>query len=239
MQIGILQCDSVEADLQPEFKDYPDMFQRLLASDTAGPELAFRTYDLTAGQFPKASNECDAWLITGSKWSVCDSDEWIARAHEFVRELHASRRPTVGICFGHQLIARALGGKVEKADVGWGVGVRTASILQRREWMRPGHDTLSLLVSHQDQVIEPPVEAALIAEYALCPYDMLEIGGHMLTMQGHPEFPKEYARALMIKRRDALGESVYQKGIASLEQQIDPDVAALWIRNFLAEVSNT
>lgn len=97
MHIGILQCDSVDTNLQPQFNDYPDMFQRLLTSDPAGSDLTFRVYDLTAGQFPQSVAECDAWLITGSKWSVNDRDDWISRAHEFVRQLHARRRPTVGI----------------------------------------------------------------------------------------------------------------------------------------------
>jgi len=234
MQIGILQCDSVDTNLQPQFGDYPDMFQRLLTADPAGPELMFRTYDLTSDQFPQSGHECDAWLITGSKWSAYDTDAWIIRAHEFVRELHAHRRPTIGVCFGHQLIARALGGTVEKAAVGWGVGVHTANIDQQRPWMVPQHAALTLPVSHQDQVIEPPAGAMLLAGHAFCPYDMLEIDGHMLTMQGHPEFAKGYARALMDKRHDALGDSVYKTGIASLEQRTDAGVAARWMHNFLA-----
>lgn len=237
MHIGILQCDSVDSNLQPQFNDYPDMFQRLLTSDPVRPQPTFRVYDLTAGQFPQSVAECDAWLITGSKWSVNDRDDWISRAHEFVRQLHAQRRPTVGICFGHQLISRALGGTVEKAAVGWGVGVHTVNVDQQRPWMTPQHDALSLLVSHQDQVIEPPAGAVQLAGHAFCPHGMLEIDGHMLTMQGHPEFPKGYARAVMDKRRDTLGESVYQEGIASLEQSIDPDVVARWVRNFLAGAS--
>jgi putative intracellular protease/amidase len=108
MRLGILQCDSVRPELQPEFGDYPDMFQRLLTTEAVQPE--FRVYNLTAGEFPESPDECDAWLFTGSKWSVYDPDEWIQRAHEFARELHASRRPTVGICFG-QALHQALGNR--------------------------------------------------------------------------------------------------------------------------------
>jgi len=232
MRLGILQCDSVRPELQPEFGDYPDMFQRLLTTEAVQPE--FRVYNLTAGEFPESCDECDAWLFTGSKWSVYDPDEWIERAHEFARELHASRRPTIGICFGHQLICRALGGRVEKAPIGWGVGVHTARILRHEPWMQPDRDQLSLLVSHQDQVIEPPEGAERLAGHEFCPYDMFWIGNHILTFQGHPEFGPGYSQATMDMRRETLGEDTYQAGVASLEGSINPDVAAAWIHSFLA-----
>lgn len=233
MQIGILQCDSVDASLQPEFGDYPEMHSRLLTAAAAHPDLTFRVYNLTAGEFPGSTGECDAWLFTGSKWSVYDCDVWISRAHQFARELHAKRRPTLGICFGHQLICQALGGTVGQADAGWGVGVHTTRILKRRPWMEPGRDALSLVVSHQDQVIEPPAEAAQLASHPFCPYDMLEIGEHILTLQGHPEFPKGYSRAVMDMRRDIIGESTYRAGVASLDQPVDADLAAGWMLGFL------
>ncbi len=233
MRLGILQCDSVDTRLQPEFGDYPDMYRRLLTTDVDHPQPTFRVYNLTAGQFPESTDACAAWLFTGSKWSAYDPDDWITRAHQFARELHAKRHPTLGICFGQQLICRALGGTVEKANAGWGVGVHTTQILERRSWMEPSRDTLSLLVSHQDQVIEPPAEATLLASHPFCPHDMFAIGEHMLTLQGHPEFPKGYSRAVMDMRREVIGESTYREGMASLEQPVDSDVAAAWMLGFL------
>ncbi len=231
MRIGILKCDTVAPELQPAFGDYPDMFRRLLGDGVARPE--FRDYDLTAGGFPESLEECDAWLFTGSQWSAYDPDDWIARAHEVARELHRERRPTVGICFGHQLMARALGGRVERAEAGWGVGVHTARIVARRPWMAPARDALPLLVSHQDQVIEPPREATVLAGHTFCPYGMTQIGDHVLTLQGHPEFPVGYSRAVMDKRRKQIGEATFRDGVASLEQPIEPRVAAAWIHRFL------
>ena len=232
MRLGILQCDSVSGELRGEFGDYPDMFRQLLATEAVHPE--FRVYDLTAGRFPAALDECDAWLYTGSKYSVYDDEEWIARAHELARELHERRRPTIGICFGHQLIARALGGRAEKAAAGWGVGVHTTRILEHRDWMDPPRERLSLLVSHQDQVVELPPGAELLASHDFCPHDMFQIGDHILTFQGHPEFPKGYSRATMERRRSIIGETTYREGIASLDSGIEPGVAAAWIHDFLA-----
>ena len=231
MRIGILKCDTVAPELLPEFGDYPDMFRRLLGA--GADDIAFRDYDLTAGTFPQSLDECDAWLFTGSKWSAYEPDDWIRQAHGLAGELHRERRPTVGICFGHQLIARALGGRVERAEVGWGVGVHTARILERRPWMQPVRGELPLLVSHQDQVVEPAPGASVLAGHDFCPYDMTQVGDHILTFQGHPEFPVGYSRATMDMRRERLGEDTYRRGIASLEQPIEPTVAAEWIHNFL------
>ncbi|WP_435101776.1 glutamine amidotransferase-related protein [Arhodomonas sp. AD133] len=233
MHLGILQCDHVRDELRPEFGDYPDMFQQLLSRED--PTLTFHVYDLTAEVFPRTADECDAWLFTGSKWSVYDDDPWIRHAEAFAADLHAQRRPTVGICFGHQLIAQALGGRVRKAtDVGWGVGVHTANILDSRAWMYPSVERLALVVSHQDQVVELPREAVRLAGHGFCPNDIYQIGDHIIGFQGHPEFPKAYSRATMERRRAIIGEDTYRAGVESLSQPIDETVAAAWILRFLA-----
>lgn len=231
LRIGILQCDAVDADLQTPFGDYPDMFRRLLGAGPQAPQC--RTYDLTHGDFPHSLAECDAWLLTGSRYSAYDPDDWIVRAHELVQTLHAERRPTVGVCFGHQLIARALGGEVARADSGWGIGVDTTRLLEQRPWMTPRRDALPLLFSHQDQVQRPPAEATVLATREACPYDMLQVGEHILTFQGHPEFEPGYVRALIERRREAIGESRSRDGLASLDEPTAGDTARGWILNFL------
>lgn len=229
MRLGILQCDSVRAGLQPRFGDYPDMFRALLTSERVQPE--FRAYDLTRDGFPTALDECDAWLITGSKFGVNDGDAWIERAHELVRELDAERRPLIGICFGHQMVARALGGRVEQ--VGWGAGLHTALVRERRPWMRPEASELALLVSHQDQVTAPPARVQHLAGHDFCPYDMFQVDGHILTFQGHPEFATEYSRALIELRREELGEERARAALESLARAPDAAVAADWIHRFI------
>lgn len=233
MHIGILQCDHVVDELMPTFGDYPDMFRRLLLR--TDPTRQFTVYDLTRNQFPASANDHDAWLITGSKWSTCDADPWIRRAEDFIRELHAHKSRTVGICFGHQLIAQSLGGKVEQAGhVGWGVGVHETAIKVQRPWMDPPASTLSLLVSHQDQVTALPEGAQVLASHDFCPIDMYELEGHMLGFQGHPEFPKEYSRSTMVRRRHLIGEETFESGVSSLENPINESIAAQWILRFMS-----
>lgn len=235
IRLGILQCDAVDTDLQTPFGDYPDMFRRLLG---AGPNAAqCRTYDLTRGDFPHSLDECDAWLFTGSRYSAYDADDWIVRAHELVQTLHAERRPMIGVCFGHQLIARALSGKVARAESGWGIGVDTSRLFEQRPWMTPHRDALPLLFSHQDQVQCPPAEATVLAARETCPCDMLQVGEHILTFQGHPEFEPGYVRALIERRREAIGEVRSQEGLASLGETTAGDTARNWIHNFLQRTS--
>ncbi|MDZ7829628.1 MAG: GMP synthase [Halofilum sp. (in: g-proteobacteria)] len=231
MRIGILQCDSVRPELQPRFGDYPDMFMSLLTTERVQPE--FRVYDLTRDRFPASLDECDAWLVTGSKWCVNDGEPWIERAHELVMELHRQKRPLIGICFGHQMVARALGGRVERAAVGWGAGLHTANIHEQRPWMQPARETLSLLVSHQDQVTEAPAELQRLAGHDFCPYDMFQLGDHILTLQGHPEFEVEYSRTLIELRRDQIGAEQAQAALDSLARAPDRAVAAEWIHRFI------
>lgn len=232
MRLGILQCDSVPAELRDEFGDYPDMFRRLLTATE--PALTFRVHDLTRHEFPPTLDDCDAWLFTGSKWSVNDKDAWIRRAEALIVELHRQRRPTVGICFGHQLIARALGGRVEKAGC-WGVGVHSSHIAGQQPWMVPAAQELALVVSHQDQVVALPPGAIHLASHSFCPYDMFQVDDHILTFQGHPEFSGGFSRALMDRRRESIGERTYQQGMASLASATDATIAAAWIMRFVQD----
>ncbi|MBD3647257.1 MAG: DUF1232 domain-containing protein [Pseudomonadales bacterium] len=232
MIIGILKADSVREEFQPEFGDYPDMFRNLI-SGAANSPIEFRTWDVVKGEYPDRPGECDAYLITGSKTSVYDDEPWVHRLRDYVVELHEARVKLIGICYGHQMVAHALGGIAESAEVGWGVGVHESGVVRTDDFMDPPLQSFSLLVSHQDQVTKLPENATLLARSDFCPFSMFRIEDHILAFQGHPEFCKGYSKALMEMREEILGEEKFTTGMASLTLQTDEEVIARWILNFI------
>jgi GMP synthase-like glutamine amidotransferase len=231
MKIGILKTDAVRPEWVPRFGEYPDMFMALLGR--LNPELEFAVYDVEQGEYPAALDEVDAYLITGSKSSVYDDKPWIATLREFVRKLHRRRRKLVGICFGHQLVAEALGGKVEKSPKGWGVGLHSYTFGQQPVWHDRGPPSFDVLVSHQDQVVKNASEAEVLAGSAFCENAVCQIGDHILTFQGHPEFVPGYSRELLDYRRAQIGEEAYREGVTSLAREPQSERIGRWILAFL------
>ncbi len=227
MQVGLLQCDHVADHLKAIGGDYPEMFRSLL------PEIDLQVYDVTQNRFPATVNECEAYLTTGSKYSVYDDLPWIHRLKALVQEIHVQNKYYIGVCFGHQLLAEALGGQVLKGDKGWCVGIHPFTVVEREPWMVPFQNPVHLIMSCQDQVQVMPENARLLAKSPACPVGMFCVGDHMLGIQGHPEFPREYARALMIERVAKIGQEKTEKGLASLEKMPDAMVVAQWMMHFL------
>ena len=203
MRVGLLECDHVDERYRAIAGDYSDMFAVLL------PALDLVRYDAIGGELPKEPDECDGWLLTGSRCSAYDDEPWIAALSSFVRELHTADAPTVGICFGHQLLAHALGGRVERASAGWGVGPHTIATV--------GGDRWPLLFMHQDQVLELPPDATVVGSTDHCPIAMLQIGSSMLGMQAHPEFTADYERALLDARAERIGVDLVQRARDELD----------------------
>ena len=230
MNIGILQCDRVLEKFSIQHGQYPDMFMTLLKQ--VDPALTFTVYDLEQAHLPPHVDACDAYLITGSRHGVNDPLPWIAQLEDFIRQLHAKQKKIIGICFGHQLIAKALGGRVSKSPNGWGIGVSKNKIIQHKPWMKPSCDTINLLVSHQDQVVALPPNAEILASNSTCPVYMMQIGNNF-TLQGHPEFSKAYSQALIEDRKDKLGHARYEQGLQSLKWNVDDTLVAQWIIYFL------
>ena len=207
--------------------DYPDMFIELF------PELDFEVFNVYQGHFPDDVNDYEAYITNGSRLSVYDKVDWIIRLKAFVREIYLAKKKYVGVCFGHQLLAEALGGKVAKAESGWSVGVHRLSVLQREKWMMPYQTNLNLLMMCQDQVQVLPEGGEVLAQTDVCPVGVFKVGGHMLGVQAHPEFSKKYDQALMELRLERMGTEVVNAGIASLQQPVDKNIIAQWILQFL------
>lgn len=231
MKIAILKTDAVRPEWVPTYGEYPDMFQRLLRQ--VDPTLEFEVWDVEEGEFPARTDHVDAFLITGSKSSVYDDKPWIRELEAFVRRLRDEGRKVIGICFGHQLIARALGGRVEKSDKGWGVGIHEYRISD--DSLHDGEgDSFRLLASHQDQVLTAPPGATVIAENEHCEIAAFKVGEQLLAFQGHPEFIPEYSREIMQFRKDMIGATRVAEGMASLENAThEGERVARWMLDFV------
>ena len=231
MRIGVLECDHVSERYVPIAGDYADMFTAMVT--TADPSVRIAFYDVRRGVLPSRPDECDGWLCTGSSASVFDDEPWIDAVAELVRAVHAARVPFVGICFGHQLIAHALGGRTERAAVGWGAGALPMQVTVEASWMKPPLGSATLLYSHQDQVTEIPPGGRVLGAAPHCPIAMLAVDDHVIGIQAHPEFGAPYVRALLVDRVDRIGEADTAMALESLEQPTDERVVARWILEFL------
>jgi GMP synthase-like glutamine amidotransferase len=231
MKLGILKTDAVRPEWVAEYGEYPDMFIALLKQ--VDPDLEFVVYDVERGHYPNDIDDVDAYLITGSKSGVYEDKPWIATLMGFVRKLHARRKKLIGVCFGHQLVAAALGGKVAKSPKGWGVGLHTHHFKDLPSWHDQNGSDLDILVSHQDQVLQVPDDMKVLAGSTFCENAVCQVGDHILTFQGHPEFVPGYANAIMALRRDIIGEDVYDRGVSSLVRSHEGQRVAQWMINFL------
>jgi GMP synthase-like glutamine amidotransferase len=185
MLIGILQT-GLAPDALSDMGDYPDMFVRLLD----GNGFTFRTYRVVDGVFPAHVTDCDGWLITGSRHGAYEAHPWIPPLEQFIRDSFAAHVPMVGICFGHQIIAQAMGGKVEKFAGGWAVGAQDYDF---------GGTSMTLNAWHQDQVTQAPAGAKVVASNEFCANAAL-LYDHAFTVQAHPEFRPEFIDGLMKTR---------------------------------------
>lgn len=231
MNIGLLGCDDVPQRLRHIAGGYRDMFEKLLAPHMPGARYTW--FDVAHGELPGSPDACDVYICTGSRYSVYEEREWIAALKEYVRQLHAARRRFVGVCFGHQMLAQALGGEVTPASQGWGVGIHEMRITHSEPWMQPPQQDCKLQYMHADQVQRLPADSVVLAAAPHCPVAMFRVGQTMLGIEGHPEFPAPYVEALVTSRRERIGEARAQAALASLATAADDDVVARWIANFL------
>ncbi|MEM7334915.1 MAG: hypothetical protein AAF490_22750 [Chloroflexota bacterium] len=159
--------------------------------DLTPNEIELIEYRVAEGHFPQSVAECDAYLITGSPKGAYDLDPWIAQLQDFIRDVYAAQRKMVGICFGHQVLAHALGGKAEKSEKGWGLGMGQVEFVEKRPFMSPSIENGNLYFCHQDQVVQLPPKASRLAGNEFCPNGMFVIDDYVLGIQAHPEFTPE------------------------------------------------
>lgn len=227
MRVAILLTGAPPASLKERFGTYDSMFRDLI-----GPDHDYSSYDVAAGELPERPEEHDAYLVTGSPAGVYDDLPWIAALEGFLRSAKGKAK-LIGICFGHQVMAEAFGGRVEKSDKGWGVGLHSYDVVRAMPWMDETA-SFSIPASHQDQVVAQPPNSTVIASSAFTPFAALAYDDQpAISFQGHPEFAPDYAAALVEGRRDRVPGAV--TAIDSLGRPNDNRRVGGWIRNFLEQ----
>lgn len=234
MKLTIIETGQVPQPIRDRFPDYPEMFQQMVARVDGA--IACDVVSVVRGEALPDPAALDGVLYTGSPAGVYDPEPWIPSLMAFVRDAAAARTPQVGICFGHQLMAEALGGRVVKSEMGWGVGRHTYQIVERPDWSTLAcPPAMSVPVSHQDQVVVKPPAARVIAQS-----DFTRLAGldyqdfPALSFQCHPEFEPDYAAALYSARRGrSLSEAEADAAVASLNGDCDRRFLAEWIVSFL------
>ncbi|WP_439122584.1 type 1 glutamine amidotransferase [Marivita sp.] len=187
MKIGILQTGLAPDELKGTFGEYPGFFERLLSNKG----FTFESWSVVENVFPTGPEDADGWLITGSKHGAYEDHPWIPPLEQLIRDIVAADRPLIGVCFGHQIIAQALGGKVEKYEGGWVVGQQTYDF---------GGDSMTINAWHQDQVITAPEGAQVLASGTHCANAALLYPGKAFTVQPHPEYGDDFIKGLIETR---------------------------------------
>lgn len=187
MKIGILQTGHAPDNLLDSMGDYDQIYQEMLA----GPDFEFDAYAVVDNQFPTGADAADGWIITGSRHGAYEDHAWIKPLEALIRDIVARKQPLIGVCFGHQVIAQALGGKVEKFAGGWAVG---------RTDYQLGDKTVTLNAWHQDQVTELPEGARVLGGNDFCKNAILAYGDTVWTVQPHPEYNAEFIDGLIRTR---------------------------------------
>lgn len=193
MRIGILECGPALPEIASRHGTYPEMFARLLS----GHGWTFPSWCVHRMEFPPDVRAAEGWLLTGSRYGVYDDQPFIAPLEQFIRDARAADRPMLGICFGHQIMAQALGGQAGKASQGWGFG--------RQVYDFDGLGPLGLTAIHQDQVTRAPDSARIVAGNAFCPIAALRYDDWGFSVQPHPEFDRD-ATADFIEIKEKTGD---------------------------------
>lgn len=241
--LGILQAGRSPEQMIETYQDYNQLFVELLGEQS----FDYRHWAVLDGNFPDSINDADAWLITGSRFGAYEDHDWIPPLEQFVRDVFAADIPMVGICFGHQIIAQALGGKVEKFSGGWSVGrveydldqqiFGDASLAQTNA---PSADSQTALMAfHQDQVVEAPDSAKTVGSTEFCKHAALLYGNSILTLQPHPEFDKYFIGGLLDARSAILPEDIKANAENTLQQPLMRKSVADTLRNFLVRESTS
>lgn len=204
------------------------------------PDWSFEVLPVKDGVLPSGPKDFDGYVITGSPASVNDDAlPWVGALLAFIRAVDAARQPLIGLCFGHQAVARALGGQVARNAAGWGLGTAATHWQQALPWMQPAQSTTTLMAAHNEQVTRMPEGAECLGGSDFCPIGSMQIGQHIWTTQYHPEMPRVFMQALLGYLADKLDADTLARAHTSLNNAADVPLFGQWMAQFFEHARNT
>ncbi|MDY0249279.1 MAG: type 1 glutamine amidotransferase [Pseudomonas sp.] len=230
IRIGLLLCGNVHAALQPVFGSYEHCLINKL--QLHGRHVEIKVWRAWQNELPYSVAEADAYVVSGSPASVLDREYWIDLLGAFIRRAHSANRRLLGICFGHQMIHHALGGKVARASTGWGLGVYSIQLYHKITSLA-SCESIALFAMHRDQVIVPAEGFDHLGGNAFCPYYLLSHTDNILTIQGHPEFTRHFFDAFLTVTATQFDANTVTNARLSMQKNDDSDVICGVINRFL------
>jgi len=231
IKLGILQTNHDKSvEVGDAFPDDAHRFRDLF--DLQDERFTYRIYMTIGGEVPQDLDEQDAYMITGSPLSVLDQHVFTDALLDFIRRCDAVKKPLLGACFGHQAIALALGGTVERSRQGYNVGVEETRFHAKKDWMVPPRDGLRLYVFHEDQVTALPEGCMLLGSSENCKIASFAKNDHIITTQAHPEFTYDFTACLLRFTEGKMPAAATKSAWDSLALDQDGSVFGAWATNF-------
>ena len=233
MHIAVLDANTDQSDFGRRYPPEPEKFRQLLAP--VAPDWTWSGHKLPDGEFPQTLDGIDGIIISGSIASVNDPDDWVARLMDLIRGAVAQGVPVFGACFGHQAVAKALGGMVGPNPQGWVLGRYETQMLAPAPWMADAPPVTALHAAHKEQVLTPPPGAVIHAGTADVPHGHMSVGPRVFSTHYHPELDTAFMQALLDEMAPTLPAETLATARASLYQAPDSARVARWIKAFFAQ----
>lgn len=233
MHIGILVTNTDRSDFAKARASDGEKFTTLL--HPLRTDWQFTPVQVVDGEFPKSVSDFDGYVIGGSPASVNEAEPWIETLFDFIREINRKAIPTVGVCFGHQAIAKALGGHVGKNPGGWGWGLAATHFQTHEKWMMPDKKIINLFAAHNEQVTDLPESAEILGGSDFCPVGSFSVGDHIMTTQYHPEMDLKFFAELTHDLKTYIGRDIAEAALRSTTTAADTASFAHWMVQFLEQ----